>query len=392
GTSCDIALIADGKPLVRSEGQIDGYPVRVPMVDVNAIGAGGGSIAWLDGAGGLRVGPQSAGADPGPAAYAKGATQATVTDASLVLGLLNANNFAGGTMALDANKARAAIHETIAQPLGMTVEAAAQGIRQVINAQMAEGMRMVSIRQGYDPRDFALVALGGAGPVHALALAEELSISTVIVPRHPGVLSAEGLLMAPLEHSVAAGFPRKLSETCATEVRERLAQLDERAAALMVAEGLVDGAPDIQHFADVCYVGQSHYLEVALEPDSAEPLNAVYQAFIATHERVFGYATASPAQLVNLRSVHRSPVQKREDATPVAIRSAQTPEIRAVALDAAGHFQDVPIYQRDTLTPGQVFEGPAIIEQPDTTTVVHTGWQVTVLANGHLKLEQHKTL
>ncbi len=219
GTSCDIALVAGGQPLVRPEGRIDGYPVRVPMVDVNAIGSGGGSIAWLDEAGGLRVGPRSAGADPGPACYGRGGQLATVTDASIVLGFLNPEYFAGGSVSLDSHLAEQVIRDTIAVPLSMSVEQAALGIHRVVNAQMAEGMRQVSIRQGHDPRDFALVPLGGAGPVHGIPLAEELSIETVIVPRHPGVLSAEGLLVAPIEHEVSVGFPCDLdaAETQALE-------------------------------------------------------------------------------------------------------------------------------------------------------------------------------
>ncbi len=213
GTSCDIALITGGKPLVRPEEVIDGYPVRVPMVDVNTIGSGGGSVAWIDAAGGLQVGPQSAGAAPGPACYGRGGKEATVTDASLVLGLLNPGYFAGGSLRLDPDRARAAIETHIATPLGLSVELAALGIHRVVNAQMAEAMRLVSIRQGFDPRDFALVALGGAGPVHAVPLAEELSMSTVVVPRHPGVLSAAGLLSAPVEHEVSVGFPRDIADT-----------------------------------------------------------------------------------------------------------------------------------------------------------------------------------
>ena len=171
GTSCDIALVAGGRPLVRPEGRIDGYPVRVPMVDVNAIGSGGGSIAWLDEAGGLRVGPRSAGAEPGPACYGRGGQLATVTDASIVLGVLNPDYFAGGSVSLDRQLAEQAIRDTIAVPLSLSVEQAALGIHRVVNAQMAEGMRQVSIRQGHDPRDFALVPLGGAGPVHGIPLA-----------------------------------------------------------------------------------------------------------------------------------------------------------------------------------------------------------------------------
>ena len=191
GTSCDIALIEDGTPALRSEGMIDGYPVRVGMVDVNSIGSGGGSIAWLDAAGGLRVGPQSAGSEPGPACYGRGGIEATVTDASVVLGYLDPDYFAGGKLKLKPELAREAVAR-IAGRLNLTVEQAALGIHRILNAQMAEGIRLVSIRQGHDPRRFTLLPLGGGGALHACALAEELGITRVLVPRHPGVLSAAG--------------------------------------------------------------------------------------------------------------------------------------------------------------------------------------------------------
>ena len=200
GTSSDIALIADGRPLIKTEGRIEGFPVRVPMIDVNTIGAGGGSIAWLDGANRLRVGPQSAGSEPGPACYGRGGREPTVTDASLVLGYLDPASFAGGTVSLDVAAATEAIERAIARPLQLSTEEAALGIHRVVNAQMVEGIRRVSIRQGVDPRKFTLVALGGAGPIHATTLAETLDIRHVLVPRFPGVLSATGLLVAPVEH------------------------------------------------------------------------------------------------------------------------------------------------------------------------------------------------
>ena len=241
GTSCDIALISDGKPLVRPDGRIAGYSVRVPMVDVNAIGSGGGSIAWLDAAGGLRVGPESAGADPGPACYGRGGERPTVTDASLVLGFLDPDYFCGGTVHLDPALAITSIEQHIAAPLGLSVAQAAHGIHRVLNAQMAEGMRLVSIRQGFDARDFALVPLGGGGAVHALPLAEELGIDTVVVPRHPGVLSAAGLLLAPIEHEVFVGFPADLSDTSADALRATLDRLDARCARLMDGRGRYAG-------------------------------------------------------------------------------------------------------------------------------------------------------
>ena len=229
GTSSDIALVEGGEPVIRAQGSIAGFPVRVPMVDVNAIGAGGGSIAWLDGAGGLRVGPHSAGSEPGPACYGRGGEEATVTDASVVLGWLDPAYFAGGAVSLDPTLARAAIERRIARPLGLSVEDAALGIHRVVNAQMVEGIRLVSIRRGLDPRRFTLVALGGAGPLHATALAAELGIGSVLIPRHPGVLSAAGLLAAPIEHEVAIAFPRPLAGLAFADVRGVLDELDRHA-------------------------------------------------------------------------------------------------------------------------------------------------------------------
>jgi N-methylhydantoinase A/oxoprolinase/acetone carboxylase beta subunit len=389
GTSCDIALITGGKPLVRPEGVIDGYPVRVPMVDVNTIGSGGGSMAWIDAAGGLRVGPQSAGAAPGPACYGRGGVEATVTDASLVLGFLNPGYFAGGSLALDVDRARTAIETHVAAPLGLSVTQAALGIHRVVNAQMAEAMRLVSIRQGFDPRDFALVALGGAGPVHAVPLAEELSISTVVVPRHPGVLSAAGLLSAPVEHEVSVGFPRDMAATTVEDIRTALAQLDQRCAVLMAGENLAPDEVRITYTADVCYVGQSHYLEVSIDLAELDPLAGIYQRFIQTHEQVFGYSTPSPARLVNLRTVHQARGGEAASLPQALISSTHAiPTEREVILDDPGAPIRVPIYDRAALSLQQCLVGPAIIEQVDTTTVIHPGWSVEIATSGNLILRK----
>src|SRR5687768_5794616 len=208
GTSADIALVAQGKPLIADEGNLDVYAVRVPMVDVNAIGAGGGSLAWIDGAKSLRVGPKSAGSEPGPACYGRGGELPTVTDASIVLGYLDPGYFAAGSLQLQPALAHAAIERVIAGPLNMPVAQAALGIHRVLNANMAEGIRFVSVKRGIDPRKFSLVPLGGGGPVHACALARQLDMQRVIVPLHPGVLSAAGLLAAPVEHEAATAFHR----------------------------------------------------------------------------------------------------------------------------------------------------------------------------------------
>ncbi len=388
GTSCDIALVSGGRPLVKPEGRIDGYPVRVPMVDVNAIGSGGGSIAWLDAVGGLRVGPQSAGAEPGPACYGKGGKYATVTDASIVLGFLNPGYFAGGSVSLMPDLAEEVIRENIAIPLSMTVEQAALGIHRVVNAQMAEGMRQVSIRQGHDPRDFALVPLGGAGPVHGVALAEELSINTVIVPTHPGVLSAEGLLVAPIEHEVSIGFPRNLNDAGIDELRAAFERLDNQCTVLMNAEAKQVDNIEVTHAVDICYVGQSHYLAISVDLNQPDPRVAMYSDFIQAHEQGFGYSTESPARIVNLRSIHRS--QGHESGRTVVVEPPQDDPLkgqRRVVFDL-DQVSEVDIFERRHIAVGGTVEGPAVIEQPDTTTVLYSNWSATVVESGELILKK----
>src|SRR5919202_2921166 len=225
GTSCDVALVRKGKPLISREGRIARYPLRVPMVDVSTVGAGGGSLAWLDSSGGLRVGPQSAGADPGPACYSRGGTVPTITDASVVLGYLNPHYFAGGDLTLRVEQAHQVIGN-MATRLHMTPEALAAGMHRIINARMADEIRLVSVRRGYDPRQFALVLLGGAGPVHGGRLAAMLSIPTTVVPTAPGVLSAFGLLVANIEHDQSRTFAVKADEADVERIVQILAELD----------------------------------------------------------------------------------------------------------------------------------------------------------------------
>ena len=398
GTSSDIALVSGAKPLIRSEGVIAGFPVRVPMVDVNAIGAGGGSIAWIDDAGGLRVGPQSAGSDPGPACYARGGREPTVTDASIVLGYLDPRYFAGGAIELDPDLAWDAIRERIAEPLGLEVEDAASGIHQVVNAQMAEGIRLVSVRQGFDPREFTLVAMGGAGPLHACALAADLAIRRVVVPRHPGVLSAAGLLAAPIEHEVSIAYAEPFAGLAMAPVRRIVAELDAAGRDLMEREGLSpDDDVEILHFADVCHVGQGYHLEVPFHPAAADALERLYADFLAAHERVHGHAVEAPARFVNVRAVHRQRMPDtdgiaREDGTDAPERTEMAhhsgPSDRGASdIHRRVRFPDEPapidarIVGRDALTGGDHLAGPAIVEQDDTTTLIPPGW-TTVVGNG----------
>jgi len=387
GTSCDIALISGAKPLVRQEGVIDGYTVRVPMVDVNAIGSGGGSIAWIAGAGGLKVAADSAGSAPGPACYGVGGEEAAVTDASVVLGLIDPGYFAGGTLGLQPDLARKALNEKIAQPLGLTVEQAALGIHRVLTAQMAEGIRLVSIKQGFDPRDFALLALGGGGPLHACALAEELSMHRVLVPRHPGVLSAAGLLAAPIEHEVAASFAEPLDATDIGAVKAALSQLDREAAALMAEELVTADAVEIAYAADVCYVGQGYHLEVPLDLDTPAPLERLYRDFLVLHDRIYGHSVEGATRIVNLRTVHRVPA---ETVKPAAETGGGDPlkARRAVVVGSGGETVEAQVLDRGRLAVGATFQGPVIIEQDDTTTWVPPGWSGRVVEGLLISLER----
>lgn len=386
GTSSDIALIRAGEPIIRPEGYVAGYNIRVPMVDVNAIGSGGGSVAWLDSAGGLRVGPHSAGSDPGPACYGLGGEEATVTDASVVLGYLDPDYFAGGTMKLSPELSFETIRRKIAEPLGMSVEQAALGIHRVVNTQMTEGIRLVSIRQGYDPRDFALLPLGGAGGIHATSLAEELGIERIIIASHPGVLSAIGLLSAVIEHEVATAFPLRIDEIDLPELKTSLAALDAQCEALMARENVAKEDVEIRYFADVCFVGQSHYLEVLFEP-SKDTARQLHDGFREAHQRVFGHASDTPVQIVNLRAIHRSGGATVHDEAAVHDASVKARKgTRHIVVPGSEGPLEAAIYYREGLVAGTKLAGPAVLEQADTTTVVAPGWSIEVLEGGSILL------
>jgi N-methylhydantoinase A/oxoprolinase/acetone carboxylase beta subunit len=385
GTSCDIALISRGQPLIRAEGEISGYSVRVPMVDVNAIGAGGGSIAWIDGAGSLRVGPHSAGSEPGPACYGRGGDRATVTDASIVLGYIDPDYFAAGSLKLSPDLARRTIETTIARPLGLSLEHAALGIHRVLNAQMAEAIRLVSIGRGIDPRGYTLLPLGGGGPLHATALARELGIRRIAVPPHPGVLSATGLLFAPIEHESSVAFPRLLAGLDWLEVERALADRDRACATLMRSEGVPAAQTHVSYFADVCYVGQSYHLEVPLRADAAVPLETLYRDFLVAHDRIYGHSTEGAARIVNIRSIHRSTVGRLAAAAPARAQGDDKPKgTRDILTAESGRFIPATVHDRSALAPGREIRGPAIVEQPDTTTLIEPGWRATVAADGTL--------
>ena len=385
GTSTDIALIAKGRPVIRPDGMLDGFRIRVPMVDVNSIGSGGGSIAWIDAGGGLRVGPQSAGAEPGPACYGRGGEKPTVTDASIVLGLLDPAYFAGGTMSLDPSLAHRAVEEHIAKPLGIGVREAALGIHRVVNVQMAEGVRLVSISRGVDPRGFALMPFGGGGGLHATALATELGIGTIVVPRHPGVLCAAGLLSAAIEHEASAAFIRRFAAVNVGDIVSVCTRLAADCAELMRSEGVRTEEVDTRYYADVCYVGQAYHMEVELDLATPAALIATtYERFRARHDQVYGHSTDAPAQFVNLRAVQRVATGMAEDAAPAASVAHADKGTREIVLAGSPDPVLARIVARDGMAAGSVVTGPAIIEQSDTTTLVEPGWQAAVAPNGIL--------
>jgi N-methylhydantoinase A/oxoprolinase/acetone carboxylase beta subunit len=389
GTSNDVAMVRDGTPLLASEGAIGPYPVRTPMVDVNTIGAGGGSIAWIDAAGGLRVGPRSAGADPGPACYGRGGDEATVTDASVVLGYLNPARFAGGTLALDASAAERAV-AAIGNRLGVDAVTAAAGIHRVVNARMADQIRLVTIKRGYDPRQFSLVVLGGAGPVHGAALAAEMGMAEVLVPEAPGVLAAFGLLAAAIEHHHARTLQARTEAADLDAVSRCLAELDGAGRGRMREEGVAAEQVRVAYAADMRYIGQAYELEVPIAvPVTGEQMPDILAAFHAVHERVYGYArTQQPVEFVNFRAVHTFPLP-RPVVTPAARATGTLADARLGERRAYfGGFIPTAIYERSRLPLGARLEGPAIVEQSDTTTVIPPGVTALVDDAGNVRLRR----
>jgi N-methylhydantoinase A len=388
GTSCDVALVKEGKALISREGRIASYPLRISMVDVNTVGAGGGSLAWLDGGGGLHVGPESAGSDPGPICYGRGGQVPTVTDASLVLGYLNPGYFAGGELGLDLEAARAGMAR-MARELSMKPEVLAAGIHRIINERMANEIRLVSVKRGYDPRQFSLVPLGGAGPVHGGRLAALLSIPTVVVPEAPGVLSAFGLLVANIEHEQTRTLGARLDEVAPERVEGLFTELDAICAEKMARENVAPGQVHVQHHLDIRYIGQSYELEVALNGriDRAS-LDEAGAEFHRLHERIYGYRRAdNPVEAINLRSVHTVEAQgiapEQAGAAGGSLADALK-EPRPVYFDEVGAYRETPVYERRLLPLEETLRGPAVIEQVDTTTILYPGHVARLDAAGNL--------
>ena len=392
GTSADFSVIAGGEPRMVTERRIGGVPLRLPTLDIETISAGGGSIAHVDIGGALRVGPQSAGAEPGPACYARGGRHATVTDAAVVLGILHPEEFLGGEVPLDAGLAEEAVAENVARPLGLSLAEAALGIVRVANAGMIQTIRKLSVERGLDIRDFALVAFGGAGPIYAPYMARDLGMAEVLVPAHPGVYAAQGLLMSDVRHTAQAAFQRGLAKTREAELSGRLGAMAGELDAELARDGIAETNRYLRYLADMRCTGQFHELLVPLpQPGDAgwwKP-DEVAAAFHEIHERAYGHTDPDvPVEFVNLRVEAFGRTQKAAKP-PAPERATQAPEPaghRQVCLDVTAGFVETPVYRRDDLQPGHEFAGPAIITQRDTTTVVLPGQVVTVADSSVLRV------
>ena len=371
GTSADVCLVRGGEATVTTEGRVGAWPLPVPMIDIHTIGAGGGSIARVTADGALTVGPESAGAVPGPACYAAGGEEPTVTDAHLVLGRIPAH-LLGGEIALDVERARRAVDERVARPLGLSLEAAACGILDIVNNNMVGAIRLVSVERGHDPRDFALVAFGGAGPLHGPDLAALLAMRTVVVPRHPGVLSTFGLLGTEVRNDYARTSLQKPPDYDVAAVACIYAELEREADAWLAGEGVPRAQRRLTRLADLRYRHQGFELTVPW-PERALTLDALIARFHERHERLYTYALRDAAvEIVTLRV-----------AASGRVRPFRLPEVRGTArrrrvtrrrVFLAGRgWAECPCVERDTLGPGAVVDGPAIVDQLDATTVVLPG-------------------
>ncbi len=382
GTSFDVAVIRNETPAISSENDVGGYHVGTPMLDIHTVGAGGGSIARVDAGGMLHVGPGSAGADPGPACYGRGGREPTVTDADLVLGYLDADYFHGGELTLDRAAAEEAIRSRVAAPLGLSVPEAAWGIYRVANSIMSGAVAVVTIQRGHDPREFAMVVAGGAGPIHALPIARELGIATLLVPRVSSVFCASGMLLSDLKQSWV--------RTCATgdgrldldRAAAQLAEMTRIAREVFAQQGVTGAALDLRYAADLRYAGQFHEVEVegfAGARVDADAWAALVAAFHDRHDTLYGYRLpGGEVELINVRltAIGATP---RPDPAPAPAGSADPAPALKGRRDAwfGGGYVQVPVYDGFALTPGNRVPGPAIVEQPTTTIVVTPGATLT---------------
>ena len=381
GTSSDVALISDGVPSVNPSGEIAGYTVPISMVGINTIGAGGGSLLWMDASDMMRVGPGSAGSDPGPACYGRGGSEPTITDASLALNYLNPSDFAGGEVQLDLGAAERAL-AGIADRLGMSAVEAALGAHRIINVQMAEQIRLITIKKGHDPRQFTLMAFGGAGPLHAGALASMLGMKGCLIPQTPGVLSAFGLLSANVEVEQQTSYLTRIEDADPDDLAATLKGLEDACLDIMREDGISVDNARARYSADLRYIGQSHEITVPLADGvgGAEIIRRVITDYEDQYVRLYGFSNKTDVEIVNLRAVAYKPAEALDDLHLHGPERDEdgTPGERDVWFLGSDRALTTRIYQRDRLRPGMTIAGPAIIEQADTTSVVYPGQTASV--------------
>jgi N-methylhydantoinase A len=392
GTSSDVALMQGGQPRLASEAVVHGYPLKAPMLDIHTVGAGGGSIARVDAGGLLKVGPESAGADPGPVCYDRGATQPTVTDANIVLGNLNPTHLLNGRMAVRRDLAEAALAR-LGAPLGLDAMQTAQGVLAVVTANMARAIRVISVQRGHDPRDYALMAFGGAGPLHAARLAAELDMRTVIVPRNPGILCAMGLLLTDLRADFAATRLMTAAPEAAAEAEAALTPVVAQAERWFEEEAVAPDARRLIRTVDMRYRGQNYELAVTIPagPITAETVGALVEGFEAAHRQRYGFvAEDEEICFVTFRVEALGLVRKATfPERPLGPADPSAAEIgrRAMWFADLGSV-DAPVYDRERLAPGMVMHGPAVVEQMDSTTVAPPGWTMRVDPTDNIIMER----
>ncbi|MEX2615042.1 MAG: hydantoinase/oxoprolinase family protein [Alphaproteobacteria bacterium] len=390
GTSTDVSVVSEGRPSFTADRRVAGHPVRTPMLDIHVIGAGGGSIAWIDDAGGLKVGPRSAGANPGPVAYGLGGTEPTITDANIALGRLNPGGLLEGTMAVDADAAGEAIRRRVAEPLGLAFETAAHGIIEIAIANMSRAIRSVTTERGHDMADFALFAFGGAGPLHAAELALECGIPKIIVPEEPGTMCARGILLSDIVHDLVRSAISRAEPDGWQRVCDLFAEMVAEGHTLLERDGVPKEKRAFRHFIEARYVGQNYEVRVEIDDAEAVRLDGFLEAFAARHTQEYGYDIAGrPVETVNCRSQAIGQVAlarpTRERGTG-SLADAVTGE-RDVYFGAVHGWRSSRVYRRRSLPEGAIIEGPAVIEEMSATTLLLPGQLAALDGTGNIVIE-----
>lgn len=377
GTSSDMGVISGGHALTVDESRVDGWPIMAPMIEILAIGAGGGSIAWIDSGGAIRVGPRSAGAKPGPVCYRRGGTELTVSDACVVLNRLNPHYFLGGEMSLDTDGAERAVRESIAEPLGMTIAEAAEGVVRVVTANMAKAIRSILIARGHDPREFTLMAFGGAGGMVAGDLLNTGEVHRVLVPNNPGALCALGMLTSDFRYDSAISKVQPFSAADWTEIGQIFDSLEKQGTDQLVSEGIDKERVTISPVLDVRYVGQDHYLRIYVDKDNLDP-EKIQSDFNELHEKTYGYATPKfDVEMVNVRAFAMGGIGKPALPTYETREGSLAPKAERT-LHFSGEEFKTAIYGIEDLVGGDQIEGPAVIEDPRSTIVIRPGQEASV--------------